>query len=138
MQRAKRLASSTKVFPFAEVADNKSDSISNFDDLKIPIPNCQNRISDLSNNNYKDISSICFDNVSLAERSNFGFDDDFMKSSVFEAESFKNEEPTPSTSRKLADVSILSGAALSQISPVYPVSRVVNVEQKAGQSNSTQ
>jgi len=93
MQRAKRLASSTKVFPAVETTDNKSDSISNFDELKITVPSAQNRISDLSNNNnyYKDISSVCFDNVSLAERSNFGFDDDFMKSSVFEGESFKNE-----------------------------------------------
>lgn len=111
MQRAKRLASSTKVFPAVDISDNKSDCALNFEDLKVALPSVQNRISDLSNNNYKEMSSVCFDNVSIAERSNFGFDDDFMKSSVFEADSFKNDEPTPSTSRKLEDISIISGAA---------------------------
>jgi len=68
----------------------------------------------------------------LADRSHlFQADDDFLKSSNLEVESFKNEDgPTPTSSqRNLNDISVISCTALSQISPVYPVSRVMKDEE---------
>ena len=54
-------------------------------------------------------------------------EDDFLKSSILEVESFKNDDgPTPTSSqRNLNDISVISCTAMSQISPVYPISRVI-------------
>ena len=91
---------------------SKSDiMVNNFD--YIPY-----RVSDLSQN-WKDVSS-CFENASsVADRSNFfHVDDDFLKSSALEVESFKNEigecDPALSSSSKnLNDISIISCTAMN-------------------------
>ena len=77
-----------------------------------------------------DASSCYFENVSnlAADRSQlFQEDDDFFKSSILDVKSFKNEEgPTPTSSqRNLNDISLISYTAMSQISPVYPISRII-------------
>ena len=80
-----------------------------------------------------DASSCYFENVSnlAADRSVlFQEEDDFFKSSILDVKSFKNEEgPTPTSSYKnLSDISVMSNAAISQISPIYPITRVIKEE----------
>jgi hypothetical protein len=123
MQRAKRLASSSKVFPASSKESLiKSESINTMQ--------IKNRASDLS---CKGQQMSCFENISAVDKSQGNIEDELLKISMVDLESM-NGDQTPNSSANVVDlsyndISLLSVSNNSQKSPAYPiVPRIQNFE----------